>query len=89
MSWRWFLLLALPCGSLILLGVVAAKRWRDQQADPIEALIAPPVVKFTGHDEALAQRTRARREQADRLKADGRRLDTKDDGRSRIHMVTR
>lgn len=87
MSWRWLLLLVLPGGGCVLTLLVLRWLRRRLVTDPIDRLIVPPVQKFAGHDEALAHRTRARREHADRIKAEGRKLETRDDGRSRIHLV--
>ncbi len=86
----WLAALVLPGGSI--LAIVYGWRWlqRQRSSDPkIDRYIVPPVQKFAGHDEALAQRTRARREHAEQIKAEGRRLDTRDDSRSKIHMVSR
>ena len=49
-----------------------------QKADPIDALIKPPVYVFTGHDEALAVRATQRREMADKVKRQASRILTQD-----------
>ena len=49
----------------------------------IDTLIVPPVVKYTGTDEALAARTRVRREQAEQVRLSSLRIDTKDE--QKIH----
>ena len=53
----------------------------------IDTLIVPPVVKYTGTDEALAARTRVRREQAEKVRTEAAQIETKDDRMSRIHRV--
>lgn len=53
----------------------------------IDTLIVPPVVKFTGTDEALAARTKVRREQAEKVRTEAAQIETKDDRMSRIHRV--
>jgi hypothetical protein len=62
--------------------------WRSH--DPvIETLIKPPTYTYLGHDETLEIAARQRRKDADRVRAEARRLDTRDDPRSRIHVVGR
>lgn len=53
----------------------------------IDTLIKPPVVKFTGTDEALRQRTARRRQQAAVIREDALKVDTKDDTRTRVRIV--
>ena len=53
----------------------------------IDTLIVPPVVKYTGTDEALAARTKVRREQAEKVRTEAAQIETKDDRMSRIHRV--
>lgn len=92
---RWIALAALLPGGFIALAIVAVVRWRRrglaQEVDAINAAIAERghTYRFEGHDEALEQRTQARRKIAESVKKDGRRIETRDDRASRIHLMGR
>lgn len=71
---RWLWLVALPGGSLIVAAVFIG-RWISRRrrqgevgAELAQLLIKSPVVRFTGHDEALQQRTRRRRDAANQIR---------------------
>ena len=71
MKWWLLAVLLLPGGSAILVGAWLRRRWvaRDAAAAAqIAALIHPPAQRFTGHDEAMEARARARREIAESVK---------------------
>lgn len=61
--------------------------FRRRRDDLIDSQIKPPVVKFTGHDEALEQKARARRQHADQVRRDARQIDTRDDRASKLYRV--
>lgn len=62
------------------------RRRRDAK---IDSMIRPPVYKFTGHDEAMEQRARERRQHADRVRRDAFQIDTRDDRASKLYRVSR
>lgn len=55
----------------------------------IDGLIKTPIVKFDKHDEALERRSRSRREQAEKVRAQARRIEVRDDPASQLHIVGR
>lgn len=50
----------------------------------IDSLIKPPRVRYVGHDEALRKRTERRRQQAEAIREDALKVDTKDDHKARL-----
>ncbi len=72
----------LVLGSLGAIAAIIVGRWllaslatRDAVVD-IDTLIKPPTYRFKGADEALAQRTRARRAAADAIHARAHKVET-------------
>lgn len=84
---KWLVLLLVPGGSIVM--AYLALRWLSRQIVRDTLVITPPRQIFIGHDEALERQTRRRREHAAAIKADSLRLETKDDRRSQLHVVSR
>lgn len=63
----WLALLVLACLASLLLAPKLKPRQSEELSDPA-LIIKPPVYRFTGSDEALAARTRKRREIADAIR---------------------
>lgn len=64
----------------------AARKWgRDPHAETTRK----PTYRFTGHDDALRQRTERRREDASAIRRQAVRLEasTQDEAKPRIHLV--
>jgi hypothetical protein len=63
--------------------------WSRQTPDPlIDRLITKPVVKYAGHNEALARRTQQKRELEARAIAEAKRR-LVEDAPSKIHLVSK
>ncbi len=73
--WPWLLLL-MPGGSLIALGVWLRRRWLAREAAAIDARIQPPIQLFKGQDDALRVRTKKRREAADGIRSRAAHVET-------------
>lgn len=64
-------------------------RWPWRRPDPlIDDLIKPPKPKLGDTmDDSLRRRSEIRRAVADRLRREAARVETRDDGSARIHLV--
>lgn len=67
-AWWPLLLVLVPGGSLIALGLYLRRRLRAEDVAEINGLIKAPRPVFVGADESLEVKARARREIADQVK---------------------
>ncbi len=72
-------LVALTIGGAILVLIPMGLAWAGRKWGENEPHIRAPRQLFTGHDEELEQQSRQRREKAEALKREGRRVETQDD----------